>query len=177
MVAGAVSGYRRLMRLSLLGALSLLLLGASQLPAQDRSRPATSSDFVGIFQLLDFPNQPPHLKENPWPASCQFFGHYPDGYWLHQQTQARACTNAIPNSKPSLPQTVSWQLVQDGFVVVDRADVKVRELWKVDRVNRATHLDRTNLNEGDLIMQLVDQGHKRIVWIRLLRRVGTPRST
>jgi hypothetical protein len=117
------------------------------------------------FQLLDVPNQPPHLKSSAWPAACQFFRHYPDGYWLHQQTQGRACTNAIPMSKPGLPQTVRWQIVQDGFVLVDRADVNVRELWKVDRVNKPTHLDRTNLNEGDLIMQLLDQS-KRVVWIR-----------
>jgi hypothetical protein len=160
------------MRRSLLGALALLVLGQSHAFAQARSRPVSGSDFVGIFQLLDFPNQPGHLKANPWPAACQFFGHYADGYWLHQQTQGGACTNAIPKSKPALPQTVRWQLVQDGFVVVDRTDVKVRELWKVDRVNKPTHLDRTNLNEGDLIMQLVDQSTKRVVWIRLLRRVG-----
>ena len=176
-MAGDAARDRRFVRRSVVGALALLLLGQSELLAQDRSRPASSSDFVGIFQLLDFPNQPPHLKENPWPAAWQFFGHYPDGYWLHQQSQARACANNIPKSKPALPQTARWQLVQDGFVVLDRSDVKVRELWKVDRVNRATHIDRTNLNEGDLIMQLVDQSNKRIVWIRLLRRVGTPAAS
>ena len=165
------------MRRSLIGALGLVLLGSSALSAQDRSRPATGADFVGIFQLLDFSSQPPHLKANPWPASCQFFGHYSDGYWLHQQTQGGACKNTIPTSKPSLPQTVRWQVVQDGFVVVDRVDLKVKELWKVDRVNGPTHLDRTNLNEGDLIMQLVDPNAKRVVWIRLLRRVGTPASS
>jgi hypothetical protein len=68
-------------------------------------------------------------------------------------------------------------MLQEGFVLVDRQDVKIREVWKVDRVNKPTHLDRTNLNEGDLIMQLVDPGTKRVVWIRLLRRVGNPRRT
>jgi hypothetical protein len=165
------------MRRSLLGVLILVVLGQSPVLAQDRSRPASAPDFIGIFQLLDFPNQPPHLKENPWPAPCQFFGHYPDGYWLHQQTQGRSCANAIPQAKPTLPQTVRWQMLQEGFVLVDRQDVKVREVWKVDRVNKPTHLDRTNLNEGDLIMQLVDPGTKRVVWIRLLRRVGSPRRT
>ena len=43
-----------------------------------------------MFQLLPYPSekQPKVLTENPWPAPCQFFGHYPDGYWLHPQTLA-----------------------------------------------------------------------------------------
>jgi hypothetical protein len=65
-------------------------------------------------------------------------------------------------------------MVQDGVVLLDRIDVKVQEIWKVDRINGPTHLDRTNLNEGDLIMQLVDQSTKRVVWVRLLRRIGSP---
>ena len=147
--------------------------------AQEKTRPATVSDFAGVFSLLDYPtgNQPKLLKENPWPAACQFFGHYPDGYWLHQQSQGRACTNTIPPAKPSLPQTVRWKLIRDGLVLIDRTDFRMQEVWKVDRVNRPTHLGQTNLNEGDILMQLLDREGKQIVWVRLLRRIGDTRSS
>src|SRR6185295_10740537 len=78
--------------------------------AQAKSRPATAADFTGVFQLLPYPSerQPKFFKENPWPAPCQFFGHYPGGYWLHeQQTQFKqgqpqpgACKSAVPAKKP-----------------------------------------------------------------------------
>jgi hypothetical protein len=156
-----------------------LALVVATLAAEDKTRPATASDFAGIFHLLDFPNQdqPRVLKGNPWPAPCQFFGHYPDGYWLHQQSQGRTCANTIPAAKPALPQTVSWKLVRHGFVLIDRTDVKIQELWKVDRVNRPTHLGKTNLNEGDILMQLIDREGKQVLWVRLLRRIGNTNKT
>lgn len=142
--------------------------------AQDRTRPATASDFVGVFRLLDYPiqAQPKILKDPLWTAPCQFFGHYPDGYYLHQQTQGGACANAIPAAKPTMPQTVHWKLLQDGAILIDRRDYKIQEIWKVDRVNRASNIANVNLNEGDLIMQLLDRDLKQVLWIRLLRRVG-----
>jgi hypothetical protein len=146
--------------------------------AQAKSRPATAADFAGVFQLLPYPDekQPRFLKANPWPAACQFFGHYPGGYWLHQQQthfgqaqpQSAACKNSIPAKKPALPQTVEWKQVKDGFFLIDRSDYKVQELWKVDRVNGPTNLDGTNLNEGDIIMQLLDRNGKQFIWIRLM---------
>lgn len=150
--------------------------------AQGKSRPATASDFTGIFQLLPYPNekQPKFFNENPWPAPCQFFGHYPGGYWLHEQQtqfkqgqpQAGACKNSVPTKKPVLPQTVTWKPIKDGFFVIDRSDYKTQELWKVDRINAPTNVDNINLNEGDIIMQMLDRSGKQFIWIRLLRRVG-----
>ena len=148
---------------------------AAPASAQDKTRPATAPDFTGVFRLLDFPvaEQQKILKESPWPATCQFFGHYPDGYYLHQQSQgSAACASAITRTKPGLPQTVQWQMLRDGFVLIDRKDFKVKELWKVDLVNRASNVAGINLNEGDILMQLLDSEGKRIVWIRLLRRIG-----
>jgi hypothetical protein len=143
--------------------------------AQDKTRPATAPDFTGVFRLLDFPlqEQPKILKESPWPAACQFFGHYPDGYYLHQQSQGSGtCASGITRTRPGLPQTVQWQMLRDGFVLIDRRDFKIKELWKVDRVNRPSNVAGINLNEGDILMQLLDSEGKRIVWIRLLRRIG-----
>jgi len=170
-----------MMRILLLALLALTWANQGAY-AQARSHPATASDFAGVFQLIDYPpeQQPKYFKENPWPAPCQFFGHYPDGYWLHQQQtaprreqgQSGSCTNAIPSKKPALPQTVSWKMLKDGFVLIDRADYKVQEIWKVDHINGPTHLDTINLNRGDLIMQLLDRTGKQLVWIRLLRRFG-----
>jgi hypothetical protein len=153
--------------------------------AQGKSRPASAADFAGVFQLLPYANekQPKFLKENPWPAPCQFFGHYPDGYWLHQQQtfgqaqpQSAACKNSIPGKKPALPPTVEWKQIKDGFFLIDRSDYKVQELWKVDRINGATNLDGINLNEGDIIMQLLDRNGKQFIWIRLMRRIGNASS-
>jgi len=165
---------RRLVCLALLAVWSGL--GPPGSDAQAKTRPATASDFTGIFRLLDYPpqDQPRILKESPWPAPCQFFGHYPDGYWLHQQSQGGTCASGIPTAKPSLPQTVTWKLVRDGLVLIDRADFKLQELWKVDRVNRPTHLGKTNLNEGDILMQMLDREGKQVTWVRLLRRIGNP---
>ena len=148
---------------------------AAPAAAQDKTRPATAPDFTGVFRLLDFPvaEQPKILKESPWPATCQFFGHYPDGHYLHQQSQgSAACASAITRTRPGLPQTVQWSMLRDGFVLIDRKDFKIKELWKVDRVNRPSNVAGINLNEGDVLMQLLDNEGKRILWIRLLRRLG-----
>ena len=147
-------------------------------PALDKTRPATGFEFIGVFHLLDYPlaSQPKVLKEAPWRSACQFFGHYPDGYWLHQQTEAGSCTSAIPRTKPALPLTVKWTLVRSGFVLIDRKDRNLQEVWKLDRVNRPLSIGKTNLNEGDLVMQLLDKDLKAVLWIRLLRRVGDARS-
>ena len=120
-----------------------------------QTRSATAADFVGVFRLLDYPieQQPRVLKEPPWTSSCQFFGHYPDGYWLHQQSQGTTCANAIPSKKPALPQTVQWKLLRDGTILIDRKDFKIQEIWKVDRINRPSNIAGINLNEGDIIMQ------------------------
>jgi hypothetical protein len=163
---------KMLYRVILVAAVSLGLVTSAS--AQDRTRPASATDFVGVFRLLDYPMQaqPKILKEPLWTNPCQFFGHYPDGYYLHQQTTGAACSNGIPPSKPALPQTVHWKLLRDGVVLVDRSDHKIPELWKVDRVNRASNISGVNLNEGDVIMQLLDRDLKQVLWVRLLRRVG-----
>jgi len=168
-------------RVLLLGLLAILVV-PHEVGAQAKSRPAAASDFTGVFQLLPYPveRQPKSLKENPWPATCQFFGHYPGGYWLHdQQTQfkqgqpeAGACKSAVPAKRPTLPQTVTWRQLKEGFFLIDRADYKIQELWKVDRINAPANVDSINLNEGDIIMQMLDGSGKQIIWIRLLRRIG-----
>jgi len=56
--------------------------------------------------------------------------------------------------------------------VIDRSDYKIQELWKVDRINAPANVDNINLNEGDIIMQMLDRSGKQIIWIRLLSRVG-----
>ncbi|MET0918059.1 MAG: hypothetical protein ABWY07_06495 [Burkholderiales bacterium] len=165
------------MRRGLLHIVSIIAL-AGALPAagnaQDKSRPATAADFVGVFRLIDYPleQQPKVLKQPIWTSRCQFFGHYPDGYWLHQETHAGTCTSGVPSKKPGLPQTVQWKFLSDGAVLIDRKDAKIRELWKVDRVTRPTHIDKINLIDGDIIMQLLDVERKHILWVRLLRRIG-----
>lgn len=156
--------------------LSIIFIAAllPSLAHAQQARPATAADFVGVFRLLDYPleQQPKVLKEPPWTSSCQFFGHYPDGYWLHQQSQGRTCANGIPSKKPALPQTVQWQLLRDGTILIDRKDFKFQEVWKVDRINRPSNIAGINLNEGDIIMQLLDKELKQVLWIRLLRRLG-----
>ena len=168
---------KRYLLFALIGAVAL---GQAVPPAsaQDKTRPATASDFIGVFRLLDYPQdaQPKILTESPWPSPCQFFGHYPDGYWLHQQSQGRACTNTIPPTKPSLPQTVHWRMLRDGMVLIERSDFKIKEIWKVDRVNRPANIASVNLNEGDILMQLSDHELKRFLWVRLLRRLGDARN-
>lgn len=167
---------------SLCGLLAAVTLFGGWLPgasAQDKARPVSAGDFVGIFQLLEYPvqNQPKILGRALWPSPCQFFGHYPDGYWLHQQSQGGACASAIPRAKPPLPQTVEWRLLRDGLVLIDRKDVKVQEVWKADRVNRASNIAGINLNDGDILMQLLDRELKQVLWVRLLRRMGDASST
>jgi hypothetical protein len=169
-----------MIRLMLLGILAALM--QQDASAQAKSRPATAIDFTGVFQLLPYPTekQPKFLKGDPWPAPCQFFGRYAGGYWLHEQqtqlqqgqAQAGACKTSIPKNKPALPQTVTWKLIKDGFVVIDRSDYKIQELWKVDHINAPANVDNINLNEGDVIMQMLDRSGKQIIWIRLLRKVG-----
>lgn len=88
------------------------------------------------------------------------------------QAQAR-CKASIPAKKPALPQTVAWKQIKDGFFLIDRSDYKVQELWKVDRINGPSNLDGINLNEGDIIMQLLDRTGKQVIWIRLMRKIGT----
>jgi len=68
-------------------------------------------------------------------------------------------------------------MVRDGFVLIDRKDFKIKEVWKVDRVNRPSNIAGINLNEGDILMQLLDNELKQILWVRLLRRIGDASNT
>jgi hypothetical protein len=156
-----------------------MLLTGSPAFAQAHSRPATAADFTGVFQLLEFPEsqQPKLLKKNPWQSVCQFFGHYPGGYWLHQETSVGACANKIPESKPTLPQTVEWVVAEAGFIALNRLDVKTHEIWKVDRINNDTNLGGVNLVKGDLIMQLIDKDTKQVAFVRLLRKLHDAKGT
>jgi hypothetical protein len=162
-----------------IASLTLLFSFYSSALAEDKSRPAIAEDFDGIYKLLKFPlsEQPDEKIHSFWPASCQFFGHYPDGYYLHQQVPLGECVNAIPASKPSLPQVVSWRFIKPGFFLIDRSDYKIQELWKVDYINKPTHLGKINLNEGDIIMQMLHKETLKILWVRLLRRVGDVNNT
>lgn len=140
---------------------------------QSRARPATAADFTGVFRLLPVPLvEPTSSRPNPFPAACQYFGHYPDGAWLHQQQSDGLCVSEIPPSKPAAPGAVAWKLAKDGYVIIDRKEFKVQELWKVDRISGPSNLGGVNLNAGDLMMQLIDYRTRDIIWVRLLRRVG-----
>src|SRR5262245_52850392 len=134
--------------------------------------PASSSDFTGIWRLLplDPSADPKALKEDLWPATCQYFGHYSGGNWFHQQTHLGACNNQIPDLPYKFPVNVTWKMPQLGLVVIDRPDYKIKEVWKVDKITGDAHLGSTNLNKGDLIMQMIGKD-KRYIYVRLLRRV------
>ena len=135
--------------------------------------PATTKDYEGFWVLvsLDPEMKPRVLKEDPWPAKCQFFGHYSNGIWLHQQTRLGACKNQIPDKAPSFPVNVTWKMPRDGLLIIDRPDYKIIEIWKVDKITRDSHLGRTNLNKGDLLMQMFSTKNKESIYARLLRRV------
>lgn len=77
----------------------------------------------------------------------------------------------IPTSRPLEQQPKI--LIRGGTILIDRRDFKIQEIWKVDRVNRPSNIAGINLNEGDIIMQLLDKDLKQILWVRLLRRIGT----
>ena len=154
--------------------LTLLLLSLGALAQSQFAKPADANSLPGVYQLIEFPdaNQPKFLKQNPWPATCQFFGIYKNGYLLHQETHLGACSNQIPKAIPVAAQDVEWKFVQAGILSIARKDGKgVTQYWKVDKVTANTHLDKTNLSSGDLVMQLIGP-EKKAVWVRLLKKVG-----
>jgi hypothetical protein len=62
LVADEASGYcHERMRRSLLGVLVLVVVGQSPVLAQDRSRPASAPDFIGIFSAARFPESAPRI--------------------------------------------------------------------------------------------------------------------
>jgi len=158
--------------------LMIAALSFESAAAEEYSRPATEEDFAGIFKLLPYPfeDQPEALRDKIkdfWPADCQFFGHYRDGRHLQQQVHLGDCVNAIPASKPELPQVVTWKFVKPGFFLIERSDIKnYSELWKVDRVNRNTHLGAINLSQSDLVMQMLNKQTLEILWARILQKIG-----
>lgn len=142
--------------------------------AELRALPAKPTEFEGIWKLL--PIDPSlgssTLKDDPWPAKCQYFGHYSHGTWLHQQTHLGECKNGIPSKPVKFPKNATWRIPKDGLLIIERPDLNLRELWKVDRIVGAAHLGTTNLNEGDLIMQMFSpENRDGFVYARLLRRV------
>ena len=154
--------------------LTTLLLSQSVLAQSQYAKPADANSLPGVYQLIEFPdaNQPKFLKSNPWPANCQFFGIYKNGYLLHQETRVGSCSNQIPRAIPVTAQGVEWKFVQTGILSIARKDGKgVTQYWKVDKVIANTHLDKINLNSGDLMMQLIGP-EKKPVWLRLLKKVG-----
>jgi hypothetical protein len=135
--------------------------------------PARESDFIGVWRLVHKDNQIAKkiLKEDPWAADCQYFGHYKNGIWLHQQVYLGECKSAIPKLSPNYPEKVTWKIDRDGTYIITRTDVKIREPWKVDVVTRDAHLGTLNLNKGDLIMQLYLPDRKGFMYSRILRKV------
>jgi hypothetical protein len=63
------------------------------------------------------------------------------------------------------------------MLLIERKDSKIKEVWKVDRVNRPSNIANVNLNEGDVLMQLLDNELKQVLWVRLLRRIGDAGNT
>ncbi|MBA4329405.1 MAG: hypothetical protein C0428_14335 [Polaromonas sp.] len=84
-----------------------------------------------------------------------------------------ACSNAIPQMPLAFPVnvTVTWRIVKDGMIVIYRPDLKIREVWKIDLITANTHLGSTNLNKGDLLMQLYAANGDGLIYMRALRRV------
>lgn len=136
--------------------------------------PASTTDFQGKWMLLPVNEsiRPKVLKEDPWPAKCQFFGHYKNGTWLHQQSYIGECKNQIPDSPINFPNNVTWSMLRKGTLIIDRPEHNFKELWKVDKITKNTHLENTNLIEGDLLMQMYSPDMKTLLYVRLLRKVA-----
>ncbi|MEM1113869.1 MAG: hypothetical protein AAGI11_18290 [Pseudomonadota bacterium] len=136
--------------------------------------PASWTDIVGRWSVVPVPQelQSSNVGKSLWPASCQFISFYDDGYLVHQQSEFGECRNQIPQERTDGFDTVTWSL-ENGFMKIVRSDYKMTELWKVDRVNTNTHLDTLNLNEGDMLMQLIDTKARKSMWLRVLRREGS----
>jgi hypothetical protein len=151
----------------------LLLLGilrrCAAMPTHRQSRPATAVDFTGVFQMLPLPTSATQVLRKIRGLPLPFFAHYSGGYWLHeQQTQLQR------NRKPAHARTLHTETsrlfrrplreADKGRLLRDRpSDYKIQELWKVDRINAPANVDNVNLNEGDIIMQMLDRSGKQII--------------
>ncbi|MGE4544481.1 MAG: hypothetical protein AB7D06_10285 [Pedobacter sp.] len=155
--------------------IAIFLVCASPLSAGNGplAIPAKESDFIGVWRLIlkDNKGAKQILKEDPWPANCQYFGHYKNGIWLHQQVHLGECKLAMPELAPNYPENVTWKMDRDGTFIITRPDVKIKEPWKVDVVTRDAHLGKVNLNKGDLIMQLYLPDRKGFMYSRIMRKV------
>ncbi|RSL18939.1 hypothetical protein EDE15_4549 [Edaphobacter aggregans] len=158
------------------GVLSLAQVAAS-------ARNATAEEITGKWQLLPLPDsvEPKILKNNPWPAACQWYSYSSSGA-LKSIDKTNSPCEAMSSAEfdkvlPHVASVVSWKydlspVYQKALIIVSRTDVPhYAEYWEPQIVTKAFSRDGVDFREGDLILYLHNLNTHKMVWIRHLRRL------
>ena len=158
------------------GVLSLAQVAAS-------ARNATAEEITGKWQLLPLPNsvEPKILKNNPWPAACQWYSFSSSGS-LKSIDKTNLPCEAMSSAEfdkvlPHVASVVSWKydlspVYQKALIIVSRTDVPhYAEYWEPQIVTKKFSRDGVDFQEGDLILYLHNLNTHQMVWIRHLRRL------
>jgi hypothetical protein len=158
------------------GVLSLAQVAAS-------ARNATAEEITGNWQLLPLPDsvEPKILKNNPWPAACQWYSYSSSGALKSiDKTNAPCETMSSADFEKVLPHVasvVSWKydlspVYQKALIIVSGSDARgYAEYWMPHIVTQTFSRDGVEFHQGDLVLYLVNLNSHQIVWIRHLRRM------
>jgi hypothetical protein len=158
------------------GVLSLAQVAAS-------ARNATAEEITGNWQLLPLPDsvEPKILKNNPWPAACQWYSYSSSGA-LKSIDKTNSPCEAMSSAEfdkvlPHVASVVSWKydlspVYQKALIIVSRTDVPhYAEYWEPQIVTKTFSRDGVDFQEGDLILYLHNLNTHQMVWIRHLRKL------
>ena len=163
--------------------LAIITFGHSALAQELVERNATREEIVGTWEIAALPEtaQPKYLKNNPWPAECQWFSFTSSGgLKSFDKTRGPCETKQGAELKAlfdAVPSVSSWQYdlspsFQKALVIVRRTDAKdYIEYWEPHYVTKSFKVGDAEVKEGDLLFYLVNMQAKKIVWIRHLQKV------
>lgn len=154
------------------------LLALSTLPcfAQSQNIPVkNASEITGCWERIDFSEQAKkQINEiEPWPARYQWFCFDPDGTYSSVMS-----SNYTPQSSKTLhealkpiPKNFSYSVLQPGLIKTqDKAGLE-ELIWVTTFMGKTVPFDNKVINQGTLIMFLVDPKKNKPVYYRYLKHV------
>jgi len=147
--------------------------GIAQVAPAERN--ATEQEIAGDWQLVPLPSalQPPFIKNDPWPAKCQWYSYSGNGELKSINKLREPCDTAnaaqLDQAFREVPAVMSWKYVmnteyQKPAIFVTRSDVKkYLEIWEQHIVATPFVKGGVEFAQGDLLLYLANlQTHQRV---------------
>lgn len=146
-------------------------------------RNAKEQEIIGNWYLVSLPPavQPKTFNTDPWPSACQWYAYASNGVLKNINKTPEPCDNMtsaqIESTMAHVPAVISWKydlslVFNKALIIVTRSDVKdYAEYSEPHFVTNAYSIGDAQIQQGDLLLYLVNLQSKQITWIRHLRKL------